>query len=73
MTNYTIFGNNDIEKILNVVREEVECAFDDADEIGSSDISCTVRSICNQLTNVSFDEIPQMEKDIVRNAVRNCL
>ena len=66
----TIFAKHDIDHILTVVKDEVEWAFDDADEIGSSDVSCCVREVIRQLGE-NPDTVSKQDFQMIRNAVYN--
>lgn len=70
-----IFLNKDITEILSSVQQNVEWTFGDWDEgqgIGSSDVSCCVRSVIRDL---GFDPdsnlIEDLEFEMIRNAVSN--
>jgi hypothetical protein len=61
-----------LDHLLAVVEDEVSFMFSDAEEIGSSDISCCVRSILrNFYTNI--EEATNPECVAIRNAVHNTL
>ena len=70
----SVFANGPV-RVLDEVKESVEWAFADADEIGSSDISCCVRDVIRSLTGVDIfkdrDSISDVEIMMVRDAVRN--
>lgn len=68
-----IFGdpvNNPIEKVLEEVESAVEFFFEDAEEIGSSDISCCVLSVVDRYYD-NHDDCSDWEFKALRNAVMN--
>ena len=63
---------NGLDSLLGLIRYETETAFDGAEEIGSSDISCVVRSVLRHFYSNPEHASPA-EFDIVRNGVRNAI
>lgn len=70
----SVFANG-LDRILAEVQDAVEWSFADADEIGSSDVSCCVRDVILTLTGIDIfkdrDSISNVEINMVRNAVNN--
>lgn len=64
-----------LDRVIAEVADAVEWTFSDADEIGSSDVSCCVRDVIKSLTGVDIfkdrDAISPVEISMVRNAVNN--
>jgi len=61
-----------LDHLLAVIDDEVYSMFSDAEEIGSSDISCCVRNVLRNFY-INIDEATNPECVAVRNAVQNSL
>jgi hypothetical protein len=61
-----------LDHLLAIVYEEATFMFSDAEEIGSSDISCCVRNVLRNFYD-NVDEATNPEWVGVRNAVNNTL
>ena len=60
---------NGIENLVDLVKETTSFMFDDAEEIGSSDISCCVASVLGHFYEKPREEASSMEWQMIRNAV----
>ena len=61
-----------LDHLIAVVEDEVSFMFSDAEEIGSSDISCCVRSVLRNFYD-NIDEASNPECVAVRNCISNTL
>ena len=70
MKTFTEMYNEDVVRVRSIVDSNTEWLFSDAEEIGSSDISCCVRYIYEELglKSVTDDEFAFI-RGMVRNAI----
>ena len=61
-----------LDDLMANIEEQTYWKFDDAEEIGSSDISCCVRDILRGYYK-DPDEATEQEFALVRNYVRTCI
>jgi hypothetical protein len=63
---------NGLDHLLAVIEDEVFFMFTDAEEIGSSDISCCVRNVLRSFYD-NIDEATNPECVAIRNGINNAL
>ena len=62
-----------IDDLMANIEERVHWMFDDAEEIGSSDISCCVRAVLSDYYPGELVQASVQETALVRNYVHNCI
>jgi hypothetical protein len=67
-----LFGRHDLDVIMSTAEENVEWFFADAEEIGSSDVSCCVAAILRDLGEQP-EEVDSVSYQMIRNLVSNCI
>jgi len=65
--------NHGIDALMEKIEEYSEWMFDDAEEIGSSDISACVRAVLNEYYPGDPAQASKSEAALVRNYVHNCI
>ena len=70
----SIFNTNSLDAVIDVVASNVTWFFEDATDIGSSDIACCLRAIVGELCNdANLDNYDPVELQMLRNAVQNSI
>jgi hypothetical protein len=72
MDSRDIFSRHGIDYVMSIAQEEVEWFFSEAEEIGTSDVSCCVRAIYDKL-DVNPDRASEVEVGLIRNLVHNLI
>ena len=62
-----------IDALMEKIEEYAEWMFDDAEEIGSSDISACVRAVLSDYYPGELVQATDQEAALVRNYVHNCI
>ena len=62
-----------IDALMEKIEEYAEWMFDDAEEIGSSDISACVRAVLSDYYPGELVQASVQETALVRNYVHNCI
>jgi len=70
--NMRIFDHG-IDALMEKIEEYAEWMFDDAEEIGSSDISYCVRAVLSDYYHRELVQATDQEAALVRNYVHNCI
>ena len=70
--NMRIFDHG-IDALMEKIEEYAEWMFDDAEEIGSSDISACVRAVLSDYYPGELVQASVQEVALVRNYVHNCI
>jgi len=70
--NMRIFDHG-IDALMEKIEEYAEWMFDDAEEIGSSDISACVRAVLSDYYPGELEYASIRETALVRNYVHNCI
>jgi hypothetical protein len=68
----SLFENHSLDDVISVIEDNVSFYFEDAYEIGSSDVSCCVRSVVDQL-GLDFDSLSKVDIMLLRNGVQNAI
>ena len=67
-----IFARHGADAVITAAEENVDWFFADAEEIGSSDVSCCVAAIIRDLGEQP-EAVDQVEYRMLRNLVQNCI
>jgi hypothetical protein len=65
--------NRGLDDLMANIEEQVYWSFNNAEEIGSSDISCCVNSIMKDYYQEDINQASDTEYKLVRNYVMNCI
>jgi hypothetical protein len=72
VVNMRIFDHG-IDALMEKIEEQAYWMFDDAEEIGSSDISACVRAVLSDYYPGELVQASVQETALVRNYVHNCI